>query len=79
MYQLLSLTFPKVLSMSEKIKSKCRILSAFCYVVALGILGYTLFSLITYTGDIERLISDVKINGVGLGLAYLAAVLTGQT
>ena len=79
MYQLLFLTFPKVLSMSEKFKSKCRILSTFCYVVALGILGYTLFSLITYTGDIERLISDVKINGVGLGLAYLAAVLTGQS
>jgi polyferredoxin len=47
--------------------------------LALGILGYTLFSLITYTGDIERLVSDVKINGVGLGLAFLAAVLTGQT
>lgn len=65
--------------MSENTKKKCRYLSTFCSLIALAILVYILYSFIAYSDDVERLVKNVKVNSIGLGLAALAAVLTGQS
>lgn len=65
--------------MSENTKKKWRYLSTFCSLIALAILVYILYSFIAYSDDVERLVKNVKVNSIGLGLAALAAVLTGQS